>query len=243
MAFAARVQPASAPIETSIGQHRNAPAHLLASPVSALAKKPVEPQDVPEPLGKDILLPHSTLSTPALSHTEESAPAAESTAATAKMELPTTEQAGRPKALEPLKDLSIQVARPGNDRVEVRLTQQAGELHVAVRTGDADFAHGLREGLPDLVGRLQESGFRAETWKPAGAIAAAGAPAETQNTPSNSSGGGFASNSGGPRQESNHHNQQQSDRPRWVEELETSMNSGGNRRTHGFANQRHHQPY
>ena len=71
-------------------------------------------------------------------------------------------------ATVPLKDISLQVAQPGAQKVEVRVVQQSGELRVAVRTGDSDLAHGLQQGLSDLVGRLQENGFRAEAWRPGG---------------------------------------------------------------------------
>ena len=71
-------------------------------------------------------------------------------------------------AAGPLKDISVQVSQPGDQKVEVRVVQQSGELRVAVRTGDSDLAHGMQQGLSDLVGRLQDNGFRAEAWRPGG---------------------------------------------------------------------------
>ena len=59
-----------------------------------------------------------------------------------------------PKSAAPLKDLSVQVRQSSQESVELRVVERAGELHVAVRTGDADLAHGLRQGLPELVNRL-----------------------------------------------------------------------------------------
>ena len=57
----------------------------------------------------------------------------------------------------------------GSQRVAVRLTERGGEVHVAVRTPDAGLAEGLRQGLPSLAAKLEQSGFRTETWHPGAA--------------------------------------------------------------------------
>ena len=44
----------------------------------------------------------------------------------------------------------------------VRFVERGGEIHVSVRTPDADFAHDLRSGLNDLAGSLQHAGIRTE---------------------------------------------------------------------------------
>jgi hypothetical protein len=54
----------------------------------------------------------------------------------------------------------------GGKRVDVRLTERGGEVHVSVRTPDAKLAGALREDLPVLSAKLEQSGFRAETWRP-----------------------------------------------------------------------------
>jgi hypothetical protein len=125
-------------------------------------------------------------------------------------------------APQPLKDVSIEVAPPGVQKVEVRLVQQAGELRVAVRTADPDLAHGLREGLPDLVGRLQENGSRAEAWRPGAAIPMASQAAETAHTSGRGHSGDAPSHQGS-QQDANQRQRQSSNRPQWVDELESSM--------------------
>ena len=55
----------------------------------------------------------------------------------------------------------------GEQRVDVRLTERSGEVLVAVRTPDPQLAGSLREDLPVLSSRLEQAGFRAETWHPA----------------------------------------------------------------------------
>jgi hypothetical protein len=50
--------------------------------------------------------------------------------------------------------------------VELKLSEKAGELKVAVRTADNHLAERLRADLPALSSRLEQSGLRAETWHP-----------------------------------------------------------------------------
>ncbi|MDR3700075.1 MAG: flagellar hook-length control protein FliK [Candidatus Sulfopaludibacter sp.] len=49
-------------------------------------------------------------------------------------------------------------------RVQVHVAERAGEVRVAVHTPDANLAGALREELPQLTSRLEQSGFHAETW-------------------------------------------------------------------------------
>jgi hypothetical protein len=128
-------------------------------------------------------------------------------------------------AAVPLKDISIQVAQPEAQKVEVRVVQQSGELRVAVRTGDSDLAHGLQQGLSDLVGRLQESGFRTEAWRPASAVQSTSV-FETRSSQAASRNGDSQPNSGGSHPREDERRQGQSQRPRWVEELENSIDGG-----------------
>jgi hypothetical protein len=63
-------------------------------------------------------------------------------------------------------DIQLQVGGEGNSRVEVRVTERAGDVHVSVSTADTRLAGQMRQDLPTLAGRLEQSGFRAETWHP-----------------------------------------------------------------------------
>jgi hypothetical protein len=66
----------------------------------------------------------------------------------------------------PARDIQLQLNQ-GEQRVDVRLTERGGEVHVAVRTPDTELAGSLRDDLPRLSARLEQTGFRAETWHPA----------------------------------------------------------------------------
>jgi hypothetical protein len=54
----------------------------------------------------------------------------------------------------------------GGSGVDIRMAERAGEIRVTVHTSDRDLADTLRADLPDLVGKLRQSGFQAETWHP-----------------------------------------------------------------------------
>jgi hypothetical protein len=133
----------------------------------------------------------------------------------------------QPKPSLALKDVSFQVSQPNSQKVQVRLVEQSGELRVAVHTGDSDLTHGLRQGLSDLVGRLQETGFRAEAWRPTGSSLLSGPTPEAHSTDNHSSNGDSQSQPGWSQKDRGQQDQNHSNRPRWVEELESSLTSGG----------------
>jgi hypothetical protein len=130
-----------------------------------------------------------------------------------------------PKAPEPLNHILLEVGQSANEKVLVRLVQQAGELRLAVRTDDAELTHGLQQGLSDLVGKLQENGYRTEAWKPVQAAMAPAPAAESQNTSNHSNQQDAPSHSGGSHHDGGQRHQNQSNKPRWVEELESSLTS------------------
>jgi hypothetical protein len=51
--------------------------------------------------------------------------------------------------------------------VEVRVTERGGDVFVAVRTPDNRLAGDLRQDLPALATRLEQSGFHTTAWQPA----------------------------------------------------------------------------
>jgi hypothetical protein len=78
------------------------------------------------------------------------------------------DSAAKPEAVKaPLvRDMKLEV-KGGDQRVEVRLSERAGEVKMTVRTADEPLANRLRENLPTLSARLAESGFKSEVWRPA----------------------------------------------------------------------------
>jgi hypothetical protein len=63
----------------------------------------------------------------------------------------------------PVQDIKLDLGA-GEGRVEVRVVDRGGEVRVAVHTPDERLAVDLREHLPSLSSRLEQSGLRAETW-------------------------------------------------------------------------------
>jgi len=130
------------------------------------------------------------------------------------------EQSTPVKAPGTLRNISVQVGEPGQPKVEVQLAERAGELYVSVRSGDAETVRGLRHNLPELVNRLEESGFTSAGWRPSGVIEGpAQASASRQGSaeyrdqqPEPQTGG---SNRGPDQREQGHSNRRQ-----WVEEFE-----------------------
>ncbi len=128
-----------------------------------------------------------------------------------------------PQAPKPLNNILLQVNKSADEKVIVRLVQQSGELRLAVRTDDSELAHGLQDGLPELVGKLQGSGYRADTWHPVQSSVAAGPTLENPGTSNHSRQGDPQSQSGGSQQNDGRQQQNKHNQPRWAEEMEFSL--------------------
>jgi hypothetical protein len=113
-------------------------------------------------------------------------------------------------------DVSLRIAE-GQSRVEVRMAERAGEIRVTVHTPDQELAHSLRSELPELVGRLHQGGFQAETWRPA-------PPAQADSgrrSGADGFGGSSQQHSGGARRDG----RQQQNPPHWAEAWNFSLES------------------
>jgi hypothetical protein len=104
----------------------------------------------------------------------------------------------------PVRDIQLQLNH-GEQRVDVRLTEHGGEVRVAVRTPDPQLAGSLRDDLPQLSTRLEQTGFRAETWHPAITEAPSGIerrmPAGSSSFSGEQQGGQNQSRQGGQEQQ------------------------------------------
>lgn len=69
----------------------------------------------------------------------------------------------QPKAATTAHDMRFAMGA-GDQRVEVRVAERGGEVHVDVRTPDERLAGSLRDDLPSLTAKLESAGLRAETW-------------------------------------------------------------------------------
>jgi hypothetical protein len=98
------------------------------------------------------------------------------------VETETRQETAKPASV---RDVKFEVTG-GEHRVEVRLSERGGEVKMTVRTPDAHLASALREDLPALTARLEESGFRSEAWHPT-----ASSPNEWRHTAESSAANAF----------------------------------------------------
>jgi hypothetical protein len=225
LAFAARVQPVSmvgATVAVSPQPARND----IAVPPPGFSKRTTE-SDAAAATVVAPIMPGAGASLASYGHASEnqpgpSLPTAEPATSTAPSFVEVPQSQPKPAAT-PVNDISLQVTQPGAQKVEVRVVQQSGELRVAVHTGDSDLAHGLQQGLSDLVGRLQEPGFRAEAWHPGGTTVQSTAANEFRTGANGSLNGDAQGHSGGSRQQEGGRRQNEAARPGWVKELDSSI--------------------
>jgi len=106
----------------------------------------------------------------------------------------------------------------GNSSVDIRMAERAGEIRVTVHTPDHDLAGSLRADLPDLVGKLRQSGYQAEAWRPAPTAHTDAGRRGGSDTPSSSQQDTASGRRDGRRQQ-----QQQKNQSRWDGEWNASL--------------------
>jgi hypothetical protein len=80
--------------------------------------------------------------------------------------VPQTGSPDEPAPTAAAHDIKLQMAGDGEQRVEVRISERGGDVFVAVRTPDSSLAGDLRQSLPALASRLEQSGYHATAWQP-----------------------------------------------------------------------------
>jgi hypothetical protein len=185
--------------------------NLTSTPASAPATPAAKSdrarsEEEPEPDRTDT---RPTTPTPRLApqlHVESAAPP-ERTEPTPRSEAPRQahpsvaappEPPAAPKPAGAARDIKLQLAGAGSQRVDVHLIERAGQVQVAVRTPDSHLAGTLRDNLPTLSARLAESGIRSEAWHPS---ASATEPQRTGETSRSGQSQDHNPQSGGQHQE------------------------------------------
>lgn len=124
------------------------------------------------------------------------------------------------------RDIALRLSSDDQSAVEVRLSERAGEVHVAVRSADPQMAESMRAHLPELVDRLGARGFDTEIWRPQ--------PAATAQGGFNSHSDAHGERQGEPGQQQGGSRQKRDQsQPEWLEELAASFHqpTSGNRST------------
>ena len=117
-------------------------------------------------------------------------------------------------------DITVRIPDSTNQGTAVRFVERAGEVHVSVRTGDAEMAQSLRGGLNDLVNHLEDGGIRTEVWQPGSGSNAASSQNDSHQPFADPDGSNCRQHSSASNSEQE---SKQQNRPRWVEELEGSI--------------------
>ena len=119
----------------------------------------------------------------------------------------------------PVRDLSLRLSGAEREKIDIRLVERGGEIHVSVRTSDAELAKGLRTDLSELAGRLDHSGYRTQIWRPA----ESGFSQADGEAPSGYKDGATGSRNGDSRQSGSSHGQnpeqEEQQQPRWLDEI------------------------
>jgi hypothetical protein len=97
---------------------------------------------------------------------------------------PTPEAAPAPRAAS-IREVSIRLGVATSSPVDVQVAAKAGKVQVAVRTPDLDLAQSLQTNLGELVGRLEQKGFKTEAWTPQTTMHTAVAVRQTTNSTAN----------------------------------------------------------
>lgn len=115
------------------------------------------------------------------------------------------------------RDITLRLTADNQSTVEVRLSERAGEVRIAVRSADPEMAESMRARLPELVDRLGARGFETEIWRPqqAGASERGGSG---PNPDSHREQQGEA-----PQQRGGSQQKRDQPQPEWMEGLATSF--------------------
>jgi hypothetical protein len=115
---------------------------------------------------------------------------------------------------EPVRNVHMQLVSEDNRRVDVRLIDRGGELHVSVKSADTALAQNLQDHLPDLTARLERQHMQTEVWVPKAAEPGKADSGNTNGSFSNPNARSSSGNSQGRKQG------QHQAKPDWVDALE-----------------------
>jgi len=118
-----------------------------------------------------------------------------------------------PNRAQPTRDITVKVEGSEMANADVRLSDRGGKIVVSVRSQSPELAQSLRNDLGDLVGRLENRGYRSDTIIPIAGQASHNQPGASSARETSRSG----ADGGQSRQHRNH--QEPRPRPQLVSEL------------------------
>ncbi len=172
LAFGARITPSSeAAAPTPEASDRQPAIALNGEPEKEIAK----PRPSAEPIAaapvSSSFAAHTEASAIAPNVSVERAPASrapQTVAQPAHAPEPSLPEPPITPASQPVRDLSFRIASAaGQEKVDVKVTEVAGDIRVAVRSSDPQLTASLQQNLGTLTGKLESRGMPTEVWKPA----------------------------------------------------------------------------
>jgi hypothetical protein len=154
----------------------------------------------------------------AYTHNEapKSTVAATAAAPTAPITEPPVAPTVKPHAID------VRVPGAGDNHVDVRVSQRAGDVEVSVRTQNSELAQSLRQHLPELSDRLSQTGVDGTILRPAAMDTANSNSA----TPDNDSGGYRQGQQQQQEQQAEQQSDSQNRRNQWFNEFYNAEQEG-----------------
>ncbi len=121
------------------------------------------------------------------------------------------------------REISLQVSSGGDHKVEVRLVQRDGEVHVSVRTPDTALAHEMRQDLGSLTGKLAQSGYATEHFTPTNNRTSSFSDQRSDTENQNSSHGRDQDPPHGGSGQQRQAQDERGKRPAWIDEMEDRL--------------------
>ena len=123
---------------------------------------------------------------------------------------------------DPLRNILLQLKSDDNRRVDVRLVDRDGELHVSVKSADPALAQQVQEHMPELTSRLSDQQFTHDVWMPklSEVVKTEGANNNGNSFNNNNSSQSGQSNGGNAGRQQSSNGQS---RPDWVDLLENQL--------------------
>jgi hypothetical protein len=127
---------------------------------------------------------------------------------------------------QPMREIYLRLGDTASNSVDIQMVERAGHVQVAVRTPDQELTKSLQTNLGELVGRLEQKGYKTETWVPAATLHPTAALSESGSSSGHSQDrpGHSSSWDGGQQQRQEQQESGRRQQARWMTQLEQTLN-------------------
>lgn len=219
-------QPDSNPEPSPIHALQRTSAPTLPRPTPSEPEREVQPSPAPKET-VTLSAPTPVIDTSQSSSPTRSPERSQPVSHTSETQLPEVRvsEAQATAPAPPIRDFSLRLTGPDQDKVEVKVVESAGEIRVAVRSADPVLNTSLQQGIGELVGKLESHGMNAETWKPAESTTTAAQSARTETSQNNQQ---QFTDSGSQERQSRQQQSPQNRRrnkPEWLQEIDGTFDT------------------